>query len=258
MMKDFNISERRKLLYKRRKKRKIIFNSFCLLFLILTISTIFILWKNNNEKNTYLNKKIATSHNKEELITVCIDPGHGDWDSGTKSTKGVLEKDIVLDISLRLGKLLEEENINVVYTRTSDSISYLGTANDSLKERIKISEVFNADLFISIHCNSNYNSTSTRGIETWYNPDKEESLEFATIVQENLTALNYTEDRGLKTYDNKDDALAVLELNSATPALVELGFLSNILDERYLTSDHGKDKIAEALKNSIIEYINSI
>ncbi|NLL31176.1 MAG: N-acetylmuramoyl-L-alanine amidase, partial [Clostridiales bacterium] len=147
MMKDFNISERRKLLYKRRKKRKIIFNSFCLLFLILTISTIFILWKNNNEKNTYLNKKIATSHNKEELITVCIDPGHGDWDSGTKSTKGVLEKDIVLDISLRLGKLLEEENINVVYTRTSDSISYLGTANDSLKERIKISEVFNADLF---------------------------------------------------------------------------------------------------------------
>ena len=84
----------------------------------------------------------------------------------------------------------------MVYTRTSDSISYLGTANDSLKERIKISEVFNADLFISIHCNSNYNSTSTRGIETWYNPDKEESLEFATIVQENLTALNYTEDRG--------------------------------------------------------------
>lgn len=257
-MKNFNIAERRRLLYKRRKRRKTIINFLYFLSIILIVTTLFTLRKTDNQNNTYVNKKIASSYNNKEAITVCIDPGHGDWDTGAESTKGIFEKDIVLDISLRLGKLLEAENINVVYTRTNDSISYLGTANDSLKERIKISKIFDADLFISIHCNNNYDSTSSRGIETWYNPNMKESIEFATILQKNLTALNYSEDRGLKTYENKDDALAVLELNSATPALVELGFLSNILDERYLTSDHGKDKIAEALKNSIIEYINSI
>lgn len=257
-MKEFNISERRKLLYKRKKRRKTIFNLFCLFTLFIIISTLFIIIKSKHEKNTYINKKIAASYNNEDTITVCIDPGHGDWDTGTKSTKGIFEKDIVLDISLKLGKLLEDENINVVYTRTNDSIPYLGTANDSLKERIKISKIFKADLFISIHCNSNYDSTSARGIETWYKAEMEESLKFATIVQNNLVALNYSEDRGLKTYENKENALAVLELNTATPILVELGFLSNILDERYLTSDLGKEKIAEALKNSIIEYINLI
>jgi N-acetylmuramoyl-L-alanine amidase len=253
-MKDFDIASKRKILYKRKRRRKILFNSICILSLILIISFI-ILLKSTRQSNTYVNKKVTTSYS-QDTFTVCIDPGHGDWDTGTKSTKGILEKDIVLDVSLKLGKLLEEKNINVVYTRTNDSITYLETANDSLKERIKISKIFNADLFISIHLNSNYDSTSSRGVETWYNPSKSESFNFATIIQNNLAHLNYTEDRGLKTYETEDDALAVLEKNTANPILVELGFLSNFLDERYLASNEGQDSIAEALSNAITEYLN--
>ena len=60
-----------------------------------------------------------------------------------------------------------------------------------------------------------------------------------------------------KTYDNKDDALAVLELNESISALVELGFLSNTYDEKYLNSDKGKEAFAKSIKDGLLNYIES-
>ncbi|MGG7143024.1 N-acetylmuramoyl-L-alanine amidase family protein [Clostridium nigeriense] len=207
-----------------------------------------------NNKN-YVNKKIAFSSNNEDKIIVCIDPGHGDWDTGAKGLSGSLEKDIVLDISLKLGKILEENEIKVIYTRTNDLLPWVETANDSLKERIRISEIFKADLFISIHCNSNLDDKDSKGAETWYKNNDENSKKLAQTIQNSLKELNYTEDRGLKTYESKDDALAVLELNKNIPVLLELGFLSNSYDEKYLKSDSGQESVAKALSKSILQYV---
>lgn len=259
-MKDsnLNITQRRKILYRKKRIREFTFRLICFILLILIIYIPIKFISNKRSENYTINKKVTTNINKK-ITTICIDPGHGDWDSGAKGYKGSLEKDIVLSIALKLGTLLEkDENIKVVYTRTNDSMDHIKTSNDSLKERIKISEIFKADIFISIHCNSNYDSTDSRGVETWYNPNKEESKELATFIQNSLSSLEYTENRDLKTYEKKEDALAVLDLNTANSALVELGFLSNFFDERYLSSEKGQKNIAEALNTSLLEYIKKI
>jgi N-acetylmuramoyl-L-alanine amidase len=255
--KVFDIEYRRKLLYKRKRRRQLIFQ-ISIFLSVLCVSFFIILLGNKDNNVSSVNQKITTSSSStEEKFIICIDPGHGDWDTGAKGTTGVFEKDIVLNISLKLGKLLESNGVKVIYTRTNDSLPWLETANDSLKERIKIPEVFDADLFISIHCNSNYDSPDSKGLETWYKLSNNDSKELSNIIQQYLLKLNYTEDRGLKTYKSKDDALAVLELNSSISSLIELGFLSNASDEKYLNSDLGQSNCAEAINDAILSYIKS-
>ena len=247
----FDIAYKRKLLYKRKRRRQLIFR-FSISFVCIILLSIFLFFN----KKSSVNKNITTTNNnKDNKIIVCIDPGHGDFDSGAKGISGSLEKDIVLDISLKLGKLLEEKEIKVVYTRTSDSLSWLSTANDSLKERIKIPEVLKADLFLSIHCNSDYKNQESKGVESWYKPKDENSKSLALAIQNSLINANYTDDRNIKTYKDKEDALAVLELNSSIPVLLELGFLSNSSDERYLKSEKGQETIAESIKKALLTYI---
>ena len=246
----FNLENKRKLLYKRKRRRELIFRLSLLLISIFILSIILLL-----NRKPYLNKKITSITNNTNDIVICIDPGHGDWDTGAKGSSGSLEKNIVLDISLELGKLLEENGLKVVYTRTNDSLPWLDTANDSLRERIKISEVLKSDLFISIHCNSNYDDKNAKGVETWYKSKDENSKNLSLTIQEALVNLNYTEDRGIKTYTDKENALAVLELNSSISSLLELGFLSNSSDERYLNSEKGQEAITIAIRNAILNYI---
>ena len=246
----FDIASKRKLLYKRKRRRELIFRLSLLLISIFILSIILLL-----NRKPYLNKKITSTTNNTNDIVICIDPGHGDWDTGAKGSSGSLEKNIVLDISLELGKLLEENGLKVVYTRTNDSLPWLDTANDSLRERIKISEVLKSDLFISIHCNSNYDDKNAKGVETWYKSKDENSKNLSLTIQDALVNLNYTDDRGVKTYTDKENALAVLELNSSISSLLELGFLSNSSDERYLNSEKGQEAITLSIKNAILNYI---
>ncbi len=198
---NFNLDYRRKILRKRKKRRQIITSailiSLILFPLILSIKS---------ESNFITTIQKVDDSDKKEFI-VCIDAGHGDWDAGTIGISGCEEKDIALNIALKLGELLSsEDDIKVIYTRTSDSLPWLKTANDSLKERIKISNLANANLFISLHCNSNYDDTNAKGVETWYNPSLKANEDFASYLQHELSSLNYTTDRGLKFYEDKDEA----------------------------------------------------
>lgn len=250
----FDIAYRRKLLYKRKRRRQLIFR-LVLLFICIIVFSLFLLFNKKSSINKNITASTTSNNNTDNKIVVCIDPGHGDWDIGAKGLSGSLEKDIVLDISLKLGKLLEDNGVKVVYTRTNDSLPWLNNSNDSLKERIKLSEVLKSDLFISIHCNSDYKNQDSKGVETWYKSKDESSKNLALAMQNALINANYTEDRKVKTYNNKEDALAVLELNSSIPVLLELGFLSNPSDERYLKSDKGQEAIIIAINNAILSYI---
>ena len=148
-----------------------------------------------------------------------------------------------------------DDNFKVIYTRSSDKIDWVKTANDSLKERIKISNISNADIFISIHCNYSADSKEIRGVETWYNPKDNESLNLSKYLQQSLIDLNYTTNRGVRSYVSGEE-LAVLELNENTSSLIELGFLSNSSDEKFLSSSSGQLNCAKALYSAIIEYKN--
>lgn len=209
----------------------------------------------SNRNNTVASFNLAIPKTEEKkLYTVCIDPGHGDWDYGAISPNGTAEKDITLAVSLKLGNMLEKEgNFKVIYTRTTDNMDWIETANDSLKERIKISKICNADIFVSIHCNYSSDSNEILGVETWYNPSDDSSLTLSKYLQQALIDLDYTTNRGVKSYVPGEE-LAVLELNTTTSALVELGFLTNSSDEKFLSSDAGQTKCANALFEAIVEY----
>ena len=253
----FNLKERKRKLYIRKQRKKFFRFIFFLLLGVILISLPFY-----NAIKEYHSPDAqfiltSTSPKNDKQFTVCIDPGHGDWDTGAIGISNSYEKDIVLGVALKLGDLLESNNIKVIYTRATDSIPWLETANDSLKERLQISKISNADLFISIHCNTTPTTPDTKGVETWYNPVNPESRYFASLLQTELSNLNYTYNRGLKTYIENEE-LAVLELNENIAALVELGFLSNFTDEKFLNSDIGQTKCAQALFDAIITYSNEL
>ena len=252
----FNLNKLKRKYRKKKQRQKFIKILFIISIIILFISIPII--KSINEKNTISARFMLTSNNElpQKKFTICIDPGHGDWDIGATGATGTYEKDIVLAISLKLGKLLEDNKIKVIYTRADDLIPWVDTANDSLKERLQISKISNADLFLSIHCNSS-NNINTRGVETWYNPVKPESKYFSSLLQTELAHLDYTSNRGLKTYVENEE-LAVLELNNTVASLVELGFITNIIDESFLISEEGQKKCAQALFTAIVNYLNEL
>jgi N-acetylmuramoyl-L-alanine amidase len=93
---------------------------------------------------------------------IVIDAGHGGHDSGTLGADGIEEKDVVLDVALRLGKLLHDRlGAEIVYTRSDDTFIPLET-------RTAIANKAQADLFLSIHANSSSGAGAARGVETYY------------------------------------------------------------------------------------------
>ncbi len=222
-----------------------------------------------------------------KLGKVVIDAGHGGHDTGTIGPDGLQEKDLVLDVALRLGKLIVQQlGANVIYTRSDDTFV-------PLEERTKIANNEKADLFISIHANSSPELSAT-GVETYFfnfTSDRgsldlatrenaasassisdlndllhravlkaklEESREFAQQVQSALWASsvkmnNKSRDRGVR------QAPFVVLIGAMMPSvLAEIGFVSNPHDEHLLRLSDQRQKIAEALCKGVSRYANSL
>jgi N-acetylmuramoyl-L-alanine amidase len=218
---------------------------------------------------------------------IVIDPGHGGHDTGTIGPSGLHEKDVVLDVGLRLKKLLEREvGCEVIMTRSDDTFI-------PLEERTAIANEKAADLFISIHANAS-RDRSARGIETYFlnftsNPDAlevaarenatsqesvhqlqdlikkiamtekiEESQDFAKLVQREVhrrVAKTSSEqrDRGVKK------APFVVLIGANMPSvLAEISFLTNPRDERLLKKPDYRQKIADALCDGILAYVKNL
>jgi N-acetylmuramoyl-L-alanine amidase len=218
---------------------------------------------------------------------IVIDAGHGGHDTGTIGPGGLLEKDLVLDVSLRLGRLLQGRmGADVIYTREDDTFVPLET-------RTAIANEQQADLFISIHANSSPDA-SARGVETYYlnfnpSPDAlevaarenavseknvhelgdlvkkialkekvEESREFATDVQHSLYQGLMAKDRSMRDRGVKKAPFIVLIGANMPSILAEISFVSNPGDERKLETPEYRQKIAESLYKGIARYINGL
>jgi N-acetylmuramoyl-L-alanine amidase len=218
---------------------------------------------------------------------IVIDPGHGGHDTGTIGPNGLEEKDLVLEVGRRLGKLLETRlGAEVVYTRKNDTFIPLET-------RTAIANQQRADLFISIHANSS-DDQDARGVETYYlnftsSPDAldvaarenavseksiyelqdlvkkiamkekiEESREFAGDVQESLHNGLAAKSPAIRDRGVKKAPFIVLIGANMPSILAEISFVSNPTDERRLETSEYRQRIAESLYRGIAKYANGL
>lgn len=218
---------------------------------------------------------------------VVLDPGHGGHDHGTTGPSGLAEKELVLDVTLRLGRLIQEGlGGEVVYTRQTDEFI-------PLEERTAIANEHKADLFLSIHANSSpvrnisgaevfyLNFTTSRDaldvaarenaghgksifelrelIQKIALKDKvDESREFARHVQASLSAAWLKLNRTARNRGVKKAPFVVLIGASMPSVLAEIGFLSNPRDEASMKKPECRQRIAEALYKAVERYAASL
>ncbi|WP_282804409.1 N-acetylmuramoyl-L-alanine amidase [Clostridium tetani] len=209
---------------------------------------------------TYAYKGKVEGYPKEVILTllvtnkgngkhiVCIDPGHGGYDSGAVGPTGIKEKDIALKVAQKTGKILENKGVKVVYTRTSDKVSWPSSVELDLKKRTEIANSMNPNYFVSIHCNSANNIPFAKGTETYYSRGSVLGQKLATNVQKELIKNLGTINRGTKT------ANFYVIRNSNSPAiLAELEFISNTEGEQNLNNEEFQDKCAQSIANGILK-----
>jgi N-acetylmuramoyl-L-alanine amidase len=219
---------------------------------------------------------------------IVIDAGHGGHDTGTIGPTGLMEKDLCLDVALRLGKIIQQKlpGAEVVYTRSDDTFI-------PLEDRTRIANEAKADLFISIHANSSHDHQA-RGIETYYlnlrgsaeamevaarenatsddgihdlqdmvrniaRTEKiDESREFASDVQD---ALSRRLLRSLQTPKNRGVRKApfVVLVGADMPSiLTEISFLSNPSDEKLLKKPEQRQAVADGIYQGVASYLQSL
>ena len=232
------------------------------------------------------------SFSQNDKFIVVIDAGHGGKDPGGVAN-GYREKDVALNVSLLLGKLLSNTEVKVVYTRKTDV--FIG-----LWKRGKIANNAKADLFVSIHCNT-VNNSKPYGTETFvlglhankqnleiakkenavilleddykeryegFDPNSEESVLGLTLLQEenldksfSLAAeiqQNFSQNLKRKNRGVKQAGFVVLHQTYMPSVLIELGFLSNKNEGKFLDSKMGQQQMAKEIAKAITKYYQQL
>jgi N-acetylmuramoyl-L-alanine amidase len=223
-----------------------------------------------------------------KISRIVIDAGHGGHDTGTIGPTGLMEKDLCLDVALRLGKIIEQKlpGADVVYTRSDDTFI-------PLEERTNIANDAKADLFISIHANSSPDH-GARGVETYYlnmkgTPEAmevaarenaasqegihdlqdlvkriartekiDESKEFAEDVQDSLSKRIQKTARTERNRGVRKAPFVVLIGADMPSILTEISFLSNPSDEQLLKKPDHRQHIAEGVYQGVSAYLQSL
>ena len=223
-----------------------------------------------------------------KINRIVIDAGHGGHDTGTIGPTGLMEKDLCLDVALRLGKLIEQKlpGADVVYTRSDDTFI-------PLEERTHMANEAKADLFISIHANSSPDH-GARGVETYYlnlkgSPEAmevaarenavsdegihdledlvkkiartekiDESKEFAEDVQDSLAKRVQRTAKPVRNRGVRKAPFVVLIGADMPSILTEISFLSNPSDEALLKKPEHRQHIAEGVFQGVSEYLQSL
>ncbi len=223
-----------------------------------------------------------------KIGSIVIDPGHGGHDTGTMGPTGLVEKDLCLDVALRLGRIIEQHipGAEVIFTRTDDTFI-------PLEERTNIANKMKADLFLSIHANwSRYNAA--RGVETYYlnlkgsreamevaarenatvletvsdlqelvkeiasNEKIEESREFAEDIQDSLSLHVQRSAESSRNRGVHRAPFVVLIGANMPSALAEISFLSNPSDEQLLKKGEYRQRLAEGLYQGVLSYLQRL
>jgi N-acetylmuramoyl-L-alanine amidase len=174
-------------------------------------------------------------------IVVVIDPGHGGKDPGAIGLRGLQEKNVILPISKKIADILEKKGIQVVMTRDSDYFVDLGP-------RVEIADRANANLFVSIHANSMpANRTDVNGLETYYYSSGQG---LARAIHSSVLQNVDIRDRRVRKA-----RFYVLRKSSMPSVLVEVGFVTGVVDSPRLGTTAYQNQMAEAIARGILQYI---
>jgi N-acetylmuramoyl-L-alanine amidase len=196
---------------------------------------------------------VGSRNVNQESLSVVIDPGHGGTDPGKVGVNGAKEKDINLQIALKLKSLLEEEGIQVVLTRAEDVGLYQeGSRNkkaEDMRKRCEIIAQTKPTFTVSIHQNS-FPEEYVKGAQVFYYGSSKESEALAGIMQATL--------REELDPENKREAKAdcnyyMLKKTSSPTIIVECGFLSNHKEAELLASEEYQEKASAAICKGILE-----
>ena len=153
-------------------------------------------------------------------------------------------------------KILEENDIEVIYTRSGDS-SLGDDEKEDLRNRVNISNSTNAEYFVSFHINDydkeTYGYEEVYGFEVWSDYNNIKSLGLGESIENNLEGLNYTECRPMI---DGSESLYIIRENVVPSVLIEFGFMNNYNDREYLSDENKQDLLANAVAMAIIENIN--
>lgn len=194
---------------------------------------------------------------------IVLDAGHGGIDPGAMNKdKTILEKDVNLEITKKLRDLLESSGATVIMTREKDVSLYQEDGNktirqkynENLKNRKKIIDESNADIFVSIHLNA-FEQSKYSGAQTFYPKGKDDGKELAQFIQDELKrVVDKENNRKIKPRDD----IYLLKNTNMPSVLIECGFLSNEKESQLLADSKYQDKIAWAIYVGIQKYLAGI
>lgn len=185
---------------------------------------------------------------KGKIIT--LDPGHGGSDPGAIGASGLKEKQITLEISMRVKELLEKEGAKVYMTRTKDVDVYGPNASDraELQARVNVAEKNGSDLFISLHINSSVNK-SVGGFSSYYYPKTDNDLKIAKAIQDKF-AKNF----GVDNLGVRQANFYVVKRCSMPATLLEMCFISNPNEEKLMKGRWFQKKTARLIVEGVENY----
>ncbi|MDI6601670.1 MAG: N-acetylmuramoyl-L-alanine amidase [Thermoanaerobacteraceae bacterium] len=183
--------------------------------------------------------------NKKHMVVV--DPGHGGTDPGASSRDGLKEKDVNLDISLKLNNLLQDAGYDTYMTRVDDSYP-------ELMDRVSLANEVGAEIFVSIHNNAHDNpavdGTEVLYFPNGYNGDMRDNRTLAKFIHDSIIEEVGTTDRGIIQRSN----LVVLKYTEMPSVIVEVAFLTNSDDVKKLKDEDFKWQVAKAIFDGIENY----
>jgi len=172
---------------------------------------------------------------------VVIDPGHGGRDPGAVGIGGIQEKEIVLDISFQVARLLEQQGVQAVMSRTDDS-------EIDLQPRVSLAERLNATLFVSIHANAiNMSRPDVNGIETYY---YDNGLDLARVIHSSILEGTGAGDRRVR-----QARFYVLRKTTMPSVLLEVGFVTGAEDAARLSDPAYRSQMAASIARGILLYL---
>jgi N-acetylmuramoyl-L-alanine amidase len=174
-------------------------------------------------------------------IVVAIDPGHGGGDVGAVGIGGIHEADIVLSIAQQVARILQQQGIQAILTRSSD-------VEIDLQPRVDTAEQAGANLFVSIHANSmGMDRPDINGTETYYYGS---GAALAQTIQTSVVSGTGMQDRGIQ-----QARFYVLRKSSMPAVLVETGFVTGSQDAAHLANSGFQNQMAMAIARGILQYI---
>ncbi len=180
---------------------------------------------------------------------IIIDPGHGGEDPGKVGINDILEKDINLQIAMKVRDLMEEVGIEVVMTREDDKVPE--RKKEDLENRVELINKTRPTIALCIHQNS-YTSPDIFGAQVFYHTKTAEAVDIATLVQESLRAIDSSNTREIK----KNDTYYMLKFSEAPTIIVECGFLTNPTEAQKLTTEEYQDEVAFAICEGIVKWLD--